>query len=60
MIPLRVIVRDAIDEYEWYDLHDPFAGLKVPKARKSRIYPFRFQEWQVLRDYMLDWYKPLF
>jgi integrase len=36
MIPLRVIVKDAIDEYEWYDLHDPFAGLKLPKARKSR------------------------
>ena len=60
MIPLRVIVKDAIDEYEWYDLHDPFAGLKLPKARKSRIYPFRFQEWQVLREYMLDWYKPYF
>jgi integrase len=60
MIPLRVIVKDAIDEYEWYDLHDPFAGLKLPKARKSRIYPFRFQEWQVLRDTMLDWYKPYF
>lgn len=37
MIQLRVIVKDAIDEYEWYDLHDPFAGLKLLKARKSRI-----------------------
>jgi len=60
MIPLRVIVKDAIDEFEWFDLHDPFAGLKLPKARKSRIYPFRFQEWQVLREFMLDWYKPYF
>lgn len=60
MIPLRVIVKDAIDEYEWYDLHDPFAGLKLPKVRKPRIYPFRFQEWQVMQEYMLDWYKPYF
>jgi hypothetical protein len=45
MIPLRVIMRDAIDEYGWKDLPDPFAGLKLPKVRKIRIHPFSFEEW---------------
>jgi len=60
MIPLRVIVRDAFDEYGWNDLPDPFAGLKLPKVRKIRIYPFSFEEWQIFMNLMLAWYRPYF
>ncbi len=37
MIPLRIITRDAVDEYDWTDFHDPFVRLKVPKAQKPRV-----------------------
>ena len=60
MIPLRVIVRDAVDEYDWSELPDPFAGLKLPKVRKIRIYPFNFEEWKALMTHMLSWYRPYF
>ncbi len=60
MIPLRAIVRDAIDEYGWVDFPDPFSNLKVPKARKSRVYPFSFNEWQTLMRCMPEWYRPYF
>jgi integrase len=60
MIPLRVIVRDAVDEYDWSELPDPFTGLKLPKVRKIRICPFGFQEWKVLISHMLPWYRPYF
>lgn len=60
MIPLRIIVRDAIDEYGWVDFADPFANLKVPKAHKPRVYPFSFDEWQTLMKHVCDWYRPYF
>jgi len=60
MIPLRVIVRDAFDEYGWNELHDPFAGLKLQKPKKSRVFPFNFKEWKTLMEYIPDWYKPYF
>ncbi len=60
MIPLRVIVKDAIDEYGWFDLHDPFARLKLPKAQKIRIYPFDFKDWQILLKHIAAWYRPYF
>jgi integrase len=60
MIPLRVIVRDAIDEYSWSELTDSFAGLKLPKAIKIRIYSFSFDEWKILMNHMLLWYSPYF
>ena len=60
MIPLRVIVRDAVDEYDWSALPDPFTGLKLPKVRKIRIYPFNFEEWKILMSHMLSWYRPYF
>jgi integrase len=60
MIPLRVIVRDALDEYGWTELPDPFAGLKLPRIRKIRIYPFSFEEWKTLMSHMLSWYRPYF
>jgi integrase len=60
MIPLRIIVRDAIDEFGWTDFADPFANLKVPKARKSRAYPFSFDEWQTLMGHVPAWYRPYF
>jgi len=60
MIPLRVIVKDAIDEYGWFDRPDPFARLKLPKAQKKRIYPFNFDEWQTLMKHITPWYRPYF
>ena len=60
MIPLRVIVRDAIDEYEWSGLPDPFAGLKLPKVRKIRVQPVSFEEWRTVMGHMLPWYRPYF
>ena len=60
MIPLRVIVRDAIDEYGWSDLPDPFTGLKLPKIRKIRIQPLSLEEWKVIMQHMLPWYVPYF
>lgn len=59
-IPLRVIVRDAIAEYGWTDFPDPFFNLKLPKIRKYRVEPFRFQEWQTLRGYLPEWYRNYF
>ena len=59
MIPLRVIGRDAVDEYGW-DLADPFSRLKLPKVKKIRIYPFDFREWQILMQIILPWYRPYF
>jgi len=60
MIPLRIIVRDAIDEYDWTDLPDPFLRLKLPKVRKIRIFPFSFEEWEMVMEIMLPWYIPYF
>ena len=60
LIPLRVIVRDGIDEYGWIDLADPFSNLKLPKVRKIRIYPFGFKEWRILMGYIMAWYRLYF
>ena len=60
MIPLRVIVRDAFDEYGWNDLSDPFSGLRLPKVKRIRVFPFSFKEWKTLMEYMPGWYKPYF
>ncbi|WP_319523435.1 Arm DNA-binding domain-containing protein [uncultured Desulfosarcina sp.] len=59
-IPLRVIVRDAIAEYGWTDFPDPFFNLKMPKIKKTRVQPFRFQEWQVFRKLLPEWYRNFF
>jgi integrase len=60
MIPLRVIVGDAVDEFGWSELPDPFAGLKLPKIRRIRIRPFSFEEWKRLMEHMPSWYVPYF
>jgi len=60
MIILRVIVRDALKEYDWHELRDPFNGLKLPKARKLRVRPFSFEEWMTLMEHMPPWYRPYF
>jgi len=60
MIPLRVIVRDAFDEYGWSSLPDPFSGLKLPKVRRLRVFPFDYNEWKTLMEYTPDWYQPYF
>ena len=60
MIPLRAIVKDAFDEYSWFDIADPFAGLKLPKPKKIAVEPFRFEEWQRLMEYIPRWYRNYF
>jgi len=61
MIPLRIIVRDAIIEYGWWkDFNDPFIAVKLPKVRKTRIFPFSFREWNILMEFILPWYRPYF
>ena len=60
LIPLRIIVNDAIDEYHWTDFYDPFARLKLPKVKKTRVCPFTFEEWKALMTHMLSWYKSYF
>lgn len=60
LIPLRVIVRDAIDEFGWTGMLDPFRGLKLPKGRRLRIQPFSYEEWATLMKFMPPWYRPYF
>ena len=60
MIPLRVIVRDAIVENGWSDINDPFAGLKLPKAAKTRVSPFSYGEWKIFMGLIPYWYRPYF
>ncbi len=60
MIPLREIVKDAIIEYGWPDFPDPFAGLKLPKVPKTRVFPFNFREWEILMGFIPYWYRPYF
>jgi integrase len=60
LIPLRVIVRDAMDEFGWDDLRNPFWGMKLPKVRRLRVQPFNYEEWLLLLEQMLPWYRPYF
>lgn len=60
LIPLRVIFKDAVIEYQWEDLRNPFFGLKLPKPGRKRIQPFDFKEWAILMDHILPWYRPYF
>lgn len=60
MIPLRVIFKDAVAEYGWSGIADPFSGLKVPTARKFRVQPFNFAEWKTIMNFMKPWYRPYF
>jgi integrase len=60
MSPLRVLARDAVQEYGWTDFADPFFGLKFPRARKTRVNPFGFGEWRTLMELMTPWYVPYF
>ncbi len=60
LIPLREIIRDARDEYGWYDMVDPFRGLRLPRVRNRRIQPLNFQEWLAVQKNMFYWYRPFF
>jgi integrase len=60
LIPLRIIYKDACGEHDWSDLANPFAGLKLPKVRRIRIHPFKFQEWNMLMEHLPAWYRPYF
>lgn len=60
LIPMRVIVRDAMDEFGWDDMRDPFWGVKLPKLKKARVLPFNYEEWMCLLEHMSPWYRPYF
>jgi integrase len=60
MIPLRVIIRDGVEEYGWTDFPDPFTRLKLPRPMMFRVQPFNFEEWNILIQNIPDWYKPYF
>ena len=60
LIPLRVIIRDAMDEFGWDDLKDPFWGMKLPRITRTRVKPFNYEEWVHLLEHMLPWYRPYF
>jgi integrase len=60
LIPLRVIFKDACGEFGWWDLPDPFAGLKLPKVKRIRIHPFTRKEWANLKGFIPPWYRPYF
>jgi integrase len=60
MIPLRVIVRDAISQYGWSDFSDPFGALKLAKPRKTTVHPFSFEQWQQLVAALPAWYRNYF
>jgi integrase len=60
LIPLRAVVRDAVDEYGWTQLADPFVGLNLPGSGDFRIQPFTFEEWATLMRFMPAWYVGYF
>ena len=60
MIPLRVVMRDAFEEYGWHDLPSPFSGIRLPNVRRTRVFPFSFEEWQMLIGFIPAWYVPYF
>ncbi len=60
MIPLRMIVKDAMSEYNWHHLHDPFVSLTLPSIKKYRVQPFTFDEWQALLKFIPKWYHNYF
>lgn len=60
LIPIRAIFKDAIDQYGWTDLRDPFLGLKLPTVRRTLIHPFDFEEWKIVMKFMVPWYRPYF
>ncbi|WP_319407469.1 site-specific integrase [uncultured Desulfosarcina sp.] len=60
MIPIRVIVRDAVDEHVWAAFHDPFGNLKLPRVAKFRVRPFTTKKWELLLKHLPPWYRPYF
>ena len=60
LIPLRVIIRDAVDEYGWTNFADPFARVGLPKVRRLRVQPLSREEWASLMEHMPAWYRPYF
>jgi integrase len=60
MIPLRIIVRDGAVEYGWTNFEDPFIRLQVPKAQKTRVFPFSYREWKTFLKVIRPWYRPYF
>jgi len=59
-IPLRVIFKDACDEFDWHDLPSPFGSLKLPKLKRVHIAPFSTEEWERLMQFIPAWYRPYF
>jgi len=60
LIPLRVILWDAVDEYGWTNFPDPFARVELPRVSRPRIQPFSRGEWATLMEHMPAWYRPYF
>ena len=60
LIPLRVIVKDAVSEYSWNGFGDPFLGVKLPNLIRKRIQPFSYEEWQRVMEQLPGWYRPYF
>lgn len=60
MIPLRIIVRDCIEEHAWMMFADPFTRCKLPRPQKRRVQPFNFDEWDVALQHIPEWYRPYF
>jgi integrase len=60
MIPLRVIIKDAISDFGWPDMKDTYSRIKLPPARKVRVRPFNQLEWRELLSSMKPWYRPYF
>lgn len=60
LIPLRVIIGDAMEEFGWDDFRDPFSSLRLPKVQRMRILPFSYDEWFVVIEHMLPWYRSYF
>lgn len=60
LIPLRMIFRDACDEFGWTNLPDPFKGFRLPVNARLRIRPFSPDEWADLMESMNGWYRPYF
>ncbi len=60
LVPLRVIVRDARDEFGWDDLRNPFFGIRLSRPRRLRIQPLNYAEWSFVMAHTFPWYRPYF
>lgn len=57
----RTVYFDAIDEYGWVNLPDPFRGSKknLPKTPPKERGVFRFDEWAKIVQQLEPWLRPM-